>query len=84
MTPPQDLALVPRRQPPPPPGFPPQIQEDLILPALEGAYLLGTPALFDLSTIEAPEVTISHTQVMGESIITFRLRAWLGNPPEHL
>ena len=37
-TSPQDLALVPRRQPPPPPpGFSPQVLEDLIQPALEGA-----------------------------------------------
>ena len=78
MTPPQDLAPVPRRQLPPPPGFSPQFPEDLVLPALEGAYLLGTPALFDLSTLESLEVTISHTQQWVKSIITFRLRAWLG------
>ena len=44
------------------PGFPP----NLILPASEGAYLLGAPVLFDLLTIKALEVTIFHTLAMGE------------------
>ena len=40
--PPQDLALVPRRQTPPPPGFSPQVLEDLIIPIFGDAYLPAT------------------------------------------
>ena len=65
MTTPQDLALVPKRQPPPPPGFSSEVPEDLIFPALEGTYLLGVSALIELSTLGSLEVTIS-TSVMGK------------------
>ena len=73
MTSPQDLALVPRRQPPPSPGFSPQVLVDLILPALEGAYLPGAPTLFDLSTLQLLEMIVSHTPAMGE--VHYRLEA---------
>ena len=78
MTPPQDLNLVPRRQPPPTPGFSPQVPEGLILPALEGAYLLWAPVLFDLLTLDSLEMTISHTPAVGKVHYHFRLGAWLG------
>ena len=52
----------------------PQVPEDLILPALEGAYLLGAPALFDLSTLELLEITVSNTPAMGE--VHYHLEAW--------
>ena len=67
MTPPQDLALVPRRKPPPPPGFSLQVPEDLVLPVLDDAYLPEAPTLFDLSILEALEMSISHTPVMGKT-----------------
>ena len=73
-TPPQDLALVPRRQPPPPPGFSYKVPEGLILPAIEGAYLPGTTTLFDLSTLELLEMTISHTPVVAK--VHYHLQAW--------
>ena len=57
MTPPQDLALVPKRQ-----SQSPQVPEDLVLSALEGAYLPGASALVDLSTLESLEMTIPIPQ----------------------
>ena len=65
VVPPQDLALVLSRQPPPP-GFSPQALENLTMPPLEDAYLPGTMTLFDLSTLQSLEMTISHTPVMGK------------------
>ena len=73
-TSPQDLALVPRRQPPPPPGFSTQVLEDLTIPPIEDAYLLGAPTLFDLSTLELLGMTISHTQATDE--VHYHLQAW--------
>ena len=62
---PEDLALVPRRQPSPS-RVSPQVMEDLTTPPLVDAYLLGAPALLDLSSLESLEMTISHTLAMGE------------------
>ena len=71
--PPQDLALVPSRQPPPPQVFSPG-PEDLGMPPLEDAYLPGAMTLFDLSTLELLEMTISHTPAMGK--VHYCLQAW--------
>ena len=72
-TPPQDMALVPRRQPPTLPGFFHQVSDDLILPDIEGAYLPRVLALFDLSTLESLEMTVSHAPAMGE--VHYHLKA---------
>ena len=66
MTPPQDLVLVPKRQPPPPPGFFLHIPEDLTLPSIESTYLPVASSLFDLSTLESLEMTVSDTPVMDK------------------
>ena len=66
VAPPQDMALVPRRQPPSPPGFSPQVPEDLAIPPLEDAYLQGGPILFDLFTLESLEMMISYSPVTGK------------------
>ena len=42
---PQDLALVPRRQPQPPPRFSPQVPEDLSTSPLGNTYLPGATTL---------------------------------------
>ena len=66
LAPPQDLALVPRRQPTSAPGFSPKNPYDLIMPPLEDAHMPGTMILFSLSTLESLEMTISHTLVTSE------------------
>ena len=64
--PPEDLALVPRGQPPPSPRFSPQDLDDLTMLPLEDAYLPGAMTLLDVSALESLEMTISHTPAMGK------------------
>ena len=74
MTPPQDLALVPwRKTTTTSRGFP-KVPEDVVLPALEGAYLPGALTLFDFSTLESPEMTVSNTPAKDE--VHYHLEAW--------
>ena len=74
VVPPQDLALVPRRQPPPPSRFSLQVPEDLTMVPLEDKNLPGAMILFDLCGLESLEMTISHTLAMGE--VHYHLQAW--------
>ena len=66
VAPPQDLALVQRRQPPPPPGFSPQDPDDLVMPPLEDTHLSQAMTLLDLSALELLEMSILHTPAKGE------------------
>ena len=76
MASPQNLDLVPRRQPQPPPGFFPQIPEDLALPAIQRAYLPVAPSLFDLSTLDLLEMTVSHTPAVGKVHYHLEAQSW--------
>ena len=61
----EDLALVPRRQPPAPYWFSPLDLDDLVIPSLEDMYRQGAMpmgTMLDLTTLESLQVTISHTQ----------------------
>ena len=53
---------------------------DLTLPAIERVYLLVAPSLFDLSTLELLEMTVSHTPVMGKVHFHLELRVRLELP----
>ena len=50
------------------------------MPLLEDTYLPGAITLFDLSTLELLEMTISYTPAMGEVHYSFRPRALPGYP----
>ena len=73
VVPPQDLALVPSQWSPPPLAFLPGPGAPH-LPPLEDAYLPGTITLFDFSTLELLEMTISHIPVMGK--VHYCLQTW--------
>ena len=66
---PEELALVPRRQPLPPPGFAPLGMDDSEILPLEDAYRpVASPigSMLDLTALVLLQMTISHRQAIGE------------------